>query len=110
MVSDYDFESLDLINQQFILFRQNGKVGLMDLNLNIIIDALYTSIMQQDHFFIVSSESGNALVDKKGAQIVPSNSWLIYSVDINYLGVVDESSGVTIQYVDKESGAVINKP
>ena len=110
VVSDYDFEGFDLINKRYILFRQNGKVGLMDLNLNVIIDALYTSIMQQDHFFIVSSESGNALVDRNGAQIVPSNSWFIYSIDLNYLGVIDETSGAIIQYVDKKSGAVINKP
>ena len=98
------------MNERVILFRQRGKVGLMDLNLNVIIDALYTSIMKQDRYFIVSNESGNALVDEKGAQIVPSNSWFIYSIDLNYLGVIDETSGAIIQYIDKETGVIINKP
>jgi hypothetical protein len=110
VVSDYDFEGFDLMNERVILFRQNGKVGLMDLNLNVIIDALYTSIMKQDRYFIVSNESGNALVDEKGAQIVPSNSWVIYSIDLNYLGVIDEISGAIIQYIDKKTGVIINKP
>ena len=110
LVSDDDFESLDLINHRFILFRKNGKVGLMDFNLNVILNALYISIMQQDDYFIVSNESGNALINQKGTQIVPSNSWLIYSVDLNFLGVIDETSGVVIQYIDKATEAVINKP
>jgi hypothetical protein len=49
-------------------------------------------------------------VDEKGAQIVPSNSWVIYSIDLNYLGVIDEISGAIIQYIDKKTGVIINKP
>ncbi len=110
IVSDYKYEGLDLINKRFILFQQNGKVGLMDLNMNVIIDAMYTSIMQQDHYFILSGELGNALVDEKGTQIVPFDSWLIYSVDHNHLAVVRENSGEIIQYIEKQTGTVINKP
>ena len=66
--------------------------------------------MQQDHYFILSSESGNALVDENGVQIVPSNSWFIYSVNTYYLGVIDEGSGAVIQYIDKRTGEPINRP
>ena len=106
MVSDDDFESLDLINHRFILFRKNGKVGLMDFNLNVILNALYISIMQQDDYFIVSNESGNALINQKGTQIVPSNSWLIYSVDLNFLGVIDCVKAIEEFFKNKKSGHI----
>lgn len=110
IVSEYDYESIELVNNELILFEKNGKLGVMDLELNVILDALYSSIYKLGEFLILENDLGNALYDVGGNEILPFNQWLFYNADINFLKVIDLESGIIEKYIDKQTGKVINHP
>jgi hypothetical protein len=110
IISEFEFESIELLSDRFILFKKNGKFGLMDLKLNVILHALYTSVMNLNGFLIVSNQSGNALFDEKGNQILSFKKWSIYNVDPNHLVIIDMESFEIVKYIDKRTGIVVNKP
>ena len=110
IVSNYDYESIELVKNEYILFEKDGEFGIMDLKLNVILDALYSSIYKERDFFIVGNDIGNALYDLDGNQLLPFNHWSFYNADMNYLKVLDKETGIIQKYIDKQTGQVISHP
>ncbi|MDG2152462.1 MAG: WG repeat-containing protein [Crocinitomicaceae bacterium] len=110
IISKYDHESIELINNEYILFGKNGDFGVMDLKLNVIIDALYSSIYKLGDFLILENDLGNALYDIRGNEILSFDQWTFYNTDMNFLKVIDLDSGSIQKYIDKQTGKVINHP
>lgn len=110
IVSKYDHESIELVNNKFILFGKNGNFGVMDLKLNVIIDALYSSIYKLGDFLILENDLGNALYDLGGNEILSFDQWAFYNADMIFLKVIDLESGIIEKYIDKQTGEVINHP
>lgn len=110
IMSKYDYESIELINNEYILFGKDGKFGLMDFKLNVILDALYISLYIQGDFLILENDMGNALFDLEGNEILSFNQWLFYNADMNFLKVIDMESGIIQKYIDKQNGNVIGHP
>ena len=110
IASKYDYESIELVNNRYILFGKNGNFGVMDLKLNVIIDALYSSIYKLGDFLILENDLGNALYDLGGNEILSFDQWALYNADMNFLKVIDLESGIIKKYIDKQTGEVINHP
>ena len=101
------YESLDLIDDKFILFKQEGKYGIMNLQLNVITDSLYSSITYHSGYFIVKSDGQTGLIDDKGKQLVPFTKYLILNLNENYFIIT--GMGVDYFYFDKRSGTIIKR-
>ena len=110
IASKYDYESIELVNNRYILFGKNGNFGVMDLKLNVIIDALYSSIYKLGDFLILENDLGNALYDLGGNEILSFEQWAFYNADMNFLKVIDLESGIIEKYIDKQTGEVTNHP
>lgn len=107
LVISSKYESLDLIDDKYILFKQEGKFGIMDLELNELMDSLYTSITYQNGYFIVKSDGQTGLIDDKGKQHVPFTNYMILNLNKNYFIIT--GMGDDFFYFDKETGTIIKK-
>ena len=101
------FDNLDLIDEQYVLFKKEGKLGIMDLQLNELTDSLYSSIIYQRGFFIVKSEGQTGLIDDKGKQLVPFSEYMILNLNEDYFIIT--GMGEDFSYFNKESGIIIRK-
>ena len=101
------YENLDLIDERYILFKMDGRVGIMDLQLNDLTDSLYSSITYQRGFFIVKSEGQTGLIDDKGKQLVPFSEYMILNLNEEYFIIT--GMGEDFSYFNKESGLIIRK-
>ena len=109
-ISDNDFESINSLSNQLLLFENNGRYGVMDQELNVIVEGMYTSISEIDDFLMISGEGGNALCDFTGTEIIPFGNWSFYNADQNHLVVVNAETGTIYKYIEKEGLRVINRP
>ena len=109
-ISDNDFESINMLRNKSLLIENDGRYGVMDQELNVIIECLYTSISEIDDFLIISGEEGDALFDYSGSEIIPFGNWSFYNADQNHLVVVNAETGVICKYIEKEGLRVINRP
>ena len=109
-ISDNDFESINMLRNKSFLIENDGRYGVMDQELNVIIECLYASISEIDDFLIISGEEGNALFDYSGSEIIPFGNWSFYNADQNHLVVVNAETGVIYKYIEKEGLRVINRP
>ena len=110
LITKYEYESLDLLNNRFILFKKNGKFGLMDRKLNVILEAMYTSISEMGNYLIISNGQGNALYDSNGDQFLPFDQWSFYNADPNHLVVVNMQTGIIQKYIVKETRRIVSQP
>ena len=109
-ISDNDFESINMLRNKSLLIENDGRYGVMDQELNVIIECLYASISEIDDFLIISGEEGDALFDYSGSEIIPFGNWSFYNADQNHLVVVNAETGVIYKYIEKEGLRVINRP
>ena len=109
-ISDNDFESINMLRNKSLLIENDGRYGVMDQELNVIIECLYASISEIDDFLIISGEEGDALFDYSGSEIIPFGNWSFYNADQNHLVVVNAETGVICKYIEKEGLRVINRP
>ena len=109
-ISDNDFESINMLRNKSLLIENDGRYGVMDQELNVIIQCLYASISEIDDFLIISGEEGDALFDYSGSEIIPFGNWSFYNADQNHLVVVNAKTGVIYKYIEKEGLRVINRP
>ncbi|MGB1507445.1 MAG: WG repeat-containing protein [Crocinitomicaceae bacterium] len=109
-ISDNDFESINMLRNKSLLIENDGRYGVMDQELNVIIQCLYASISEIDDFLIISGEEGDALFDYSGSEIIPFGNWSFYNADQNHLVVVNAETGVIYKYIEKEGLRVINRP
>ena len=109
-ISNNYFESIDMLRNKSLLIENDGRYGVMDQELNVIIECLYASISEIDDFLIISGEEGDALFDYSGSEIIPFGNWSFYNADQNHLVVVNAETGVIYKYIEKEGLRVINRP
>jgi len=109
-ISDNDFESINMLRNKSLLIENEGKYGLMDQELNVIVECLYTSISEIDDFLIISGEEGDALFDYSGSEIIPFGNWHFYNADQNHFVVVNAETGAIFKYIEKQRLRVINRP
>ena len=109
-ISDNDFESINMLRNKSLLIENDGRYGVMDQELNVIIECLYTSIFEIDDFLIIRGEEGDALFDYSGSEIIPFGNWSFYNADQNHLVLVNAETGVIYKYIEKEGLRVINRP
>ena len=109
-ISDNDFESINMLRNKSLLIENDGRYGVLDQELNVILESLYTSISEIDNFLIISGEEGNALFDYSGSEIIPFGNWSFYNADQDHLVIVNAGTGVIYKYIEKEGLRVINRP
>ena len=109
-ISDNDFESINMLRNKSLLIENDGRYGVMDQELNVIIECLYASISEIDDFLIISGEEDDALFDYSGSEIIPFGNWSFYNADQNHLVIVNAATGVIYKYIEKEGLRVINRP
>ena len=66
-----DFESINMLKNKSLLIENDGRYGVMDQELNVIIECLYTSISEIDDFLIIRGEEGDVRFDYSGSEIIP---------------------------------------
>ncbi|MCJ8290491.1 MAG: WG repeat-containing protein [Crocinitomicaceae bacterium] len=104
VISELPFEDISYYNDNLLLIRNNGKVGLARKTGEMLIPTNYASISVLDGLYYVRSSKGAGVLDNNGRELIPCKySYVVAYRDfftvhneLDFSGLISRKTGKTI--------------